>query len=370
MSFPAYGAPAGASSGSATGASSGGAGAATGGMSSGGGGQVIPLRPGQAASSGQPTGAGVDQAGQMLQQTLAQMQQMQQQASQQEQRYQQLFGQHQAQQQVLDRLRGAFAPEAAAPDPAAETAREISETERILEYYIAQGFEHEKAGNPIPLTIDSSIRQLQDRMRFLKSLDELRTKNGQLENAVRALADEGFQLDRNAQSVLGTSLMGAIETIYGPGQQNLPQKRAMWGAVQGLMGQELKALKESQPQQWDRIRRDPMKLAKLANYFVEQTIPPRARELLQMQQIQSTPLSEGDLWQAFNEARQIQDPRQREQLTTKIRQDILAHRFSRSGARGADAQPQRPNLASLYGRGGNPAPQGQRAGGFRLGAGA
>lgn len=363
MSFPTYGASAG-SSGASPAPGGGSGGSATGGAQ-GGMAPVIPLRPGQPASAASSGGGAADQ---ILQQTVHQLQQMQAAAQQSDQRYHQLLGQHNQQQELLDRLRGVFAPPAQ-QTPEDTTAGEIAETERILEYYIAQGFEHEKAGNPIPLTIDSAIRGLQDRMRFLKTTSELTAKNAKLEQAIRSLADEGFQLDRNAQSVLGTSLIGAIETIYGPGQENTAQKRAMWGAVNSLMGQELQALRQSNPQAWDRIRRDPAKLSKLAHHFVEQTIPPRARELLQMHNIQSTPLSEADFWAAFQEARQIQDPRQREQLTTKIRQDLLAHRFSRSGARQMAPQqpgPTRPNLATLYGRGANPAPQGQRPSGFRI----
>lgn len=295
--------------------------------------------PGAAPSAAAAGGTGAGQAADsILQSTMAELQRTQQAFGQHQAQFRELQGSYEGQQRTLDALRRALnggsdeAP--SAPDP---VDTEIHEAERALEYYIAQGFEAEKAGEPMPLTIDTGIRSLQDRIRYLKEGRENRTKISQLEQAVRLAFDGDTQMDLTANRQLGSSLMSAIDTIYGQGDQNLAQKRAMWGAVSNLMQTELTNLKKDKPAAWDRIRRDPGKLQKLAQYFVEQTIPPRARELLQMHEVQSRPLTEGDLWGAWEEAGQVQDPRQRDQLRTKIRQDLLAVRFSR-GRNAAGAQ--------------------------------
>ena len=69
----------------------------------------------------------------------------------------------------------------------------------------------------------------------------------------------------------------------------------------------------------------------MSMYFVEKKIPPRAREMLNAEKEQSTPMTMKELDQAFKEADSIKDPRARGEVRAAIRQKKLEMSFNRRG---------------------------------------
>lgn len=240
--------------------------------------------------------------------------------------------------QTLNKLRHVFVPESdpsfQAPDPVAD---EVAKLEQSLDWYIQKGFEAEKNGNPIPLTIDNAIRTITGQIKSIKEGAELKATVAKLTKRLEDQANPSRQLDGQAYQTIDGLLVRGLDTLYGPGDENLPAKNAQWtAAIQRLQG-EVQNLQKNHADVWDKARRNPQALQRLVNHVLTQNMPPKARQIIETERLRAEPMTMGELQKAYREAMQLQDPRQRERYMTDVRREILAFQFNRktAGRRGA-----------------------------------
>lgn len=244
---------------------------------------------------------------------------------------------------VLTRLRDALNPgKKETVDPRVQRRQHA---ESRLDYMLQAALESERAGRPMPLTANLAadlyeyqIEQTEKEARLMTELTEMKQKLDQATNP-------NTMIDVQAFTTMDSQLQQAIGVVFGQGEEYAPQRQAQFRAVSQQIVSEIKDLQKAEPQTWDEIRRSPQKLQRMVNYFVEQNLPPRARQILQQEQIMREPQSIDNMLQAFREAHEAyrDDPRQLQRVVPEIRAQILAEMMNeRRGKRG------RANISSMY----------------------
>jgi hypothetical protein len=227
---------------------------------------------------------------------------------------------------TIGALRNVFAPEQQQSDP---TEDRLSQLEAELDQVIATGIEYEKAGRPINVTVRNAVRSLEFQIEQEKRNRALNGELAEVKKKLDAVSNPDVQLDQRAGQIMDDALMTALDTVYGVGDELGDTKVAQWNAIIQQMAAEVKGLKREKPELWNQIRRNPQKLHRLVNHFITKNMPPRARQLIEQEQLENEPVTMADLKQAYDEAKAIQDPRERNAWMTKIRQEILAFTYNR-----------------------------------------
>ncbi len=239
-----------------------------------------------------------------------------------------------AQEGTLAKLRQAFVPESApdykAPDPVQD---KVGKLEQELDFYIQKGFEAEKGGSPIPLTIQSAIRDITGQIEYLRESSEQKRTIAELQAKLNQQADPQRQLDGQAYQHIDGFLVRALDTLYGPGDDTLEAKNSQWTAAIQRLKAEVQNLQQNHADVWDKARRSPEKLQRLVNHVVTQNMPPKARQIIETERLRSEPITEKELWTALTEAKRIPDPKKREQTATMIRREIWASKFNKGAGR-------------------------------------
>lgn len=248
---------------------------------------------------------------------------------------------------TLDGLRKVLGGEDDKPVDDGKTEN-IRQWEGEIEEYLKVAIEAERRGKPIPVTINSAIRSLEGLIQKEREVIELRQKMGDLEKKVQRVSDPGVRTDEAAFTQMDGFIMNSLNTVFGAGDEYADQKRAQFRAIGQLVSEEIKHLQKDEPDVWDRIRRNPTDQRKMINHFVEQSIPPRARQMMEDDHIRRTPLTMRDLNQAWNEAKQIEDPRERSEVKAKLRPYILEE-IAMKGRKRNQSQDDRPTMSSLFG---------------------
>jgi hypothetical protein len=246
-----------------------------------------------------------------------------------EQEMGELRGKQSENQAFLERLRGAIAPETTQREPADPYQAQISEAEKQLDHYLQAAVDAERNGRPIPLTVNLAVHQFQSQIAAAKENQKLQKELRDLRAKADRATDPNAQIDTTAYSHMDTFVQNSLETIFGPEGQNDAQKTAQFKAITSQLADEIRDLKKEQPQTWDRIRRDPGKLKKMVNHFVEQNMPPKARQIIEQERLQREPMSVRELQTAFAQAASIEDPRERANVRAQIRQSILERTYGR-----------------------------------------
>lgn len=232
--------------------------------------------------------------------------------------------------ETLDRLRAALSPETGGGkgDPGGFESK-ISAAEAQLDQYLAAAVEAERQKRPIPLTTNLAVQFFQQQIEMLKEKQTHQTELADMKRQLAALSNPERQIDVTAYSNIDTQVHTALQQVYGDNDDYAAQRTHQFDAITKQIGSEIKELKKDDPDLWDRIRRDPKSQAKLVRHFVEKNIPPRARQILEEDHVKKTPMTTNELMEAFREAKEkIKDPREREQITSRIRQELLARKFS------------------------------------------
>ncbi len=229
---------------------------------------------------------------------------------------------------TLKRLKGAFAPaKEAAPDP-------IADLTGSLDFFLENAMEMKAKGTPIPLTTKLAVESFQTMIAQQQAIQELTNQIKELKGGVDRANDPESPVNNMAYAQMETFMTSAIDGLYGNDPQSQGAKAQIYDGTVRLVQASLKELQNKAPQEWDRVRRQPQMLQQIVNAAIKKMVPPRAYEILEQEQLKNTPMQEGELWAAFREAKQIQDPTKRRDLIREIRQDILeAQARSRSRRR-------------------------------------
>lgn len=238
----------------------------------------------------------------------------------------QLSQQNQMNSEVINKMRGIFAPEqeGGESDPYQE---QIDDMQNQLDFYLEQALVAARMGRDIPLTTNLAIKSFQNDIKHLQYQRESQKKLSMMEARMKQLTDPSYMVDQQTYSAIDNVLIDAIERIYGPGKQSYPAKLGQYNAIASQISNYLTNMREQDPQSWDLIRRNGNYQKSLVNQFIESNLPPKALEILNMDRIQRTPMDKRQLWDAHSQARQIQDQKTREQLTKEIRYKIWEQKF-------------------------------------------
>lgn len=226
--------------------------------------------------------------------------------------------------EVVDRLRQVFDPEAGQ-----QKADPTAEWQQQLDMYLKAAWDADKAGKPIPLTTNLAVQFFQDKIAAHQREEQLTSTINELVETVKALKDPNREVNHRAASDIDATIEEYVERLYGTGDETLPQRSAQYNAIAHQVKAEIMKLQKENPGVWEQVRRNPEKRRKMVEWVVEQNQPPKVRQILEQDRIKNTPLSDGELYAAFNEARQIKDDKTREKILPQIRADIISRMFER-----------------------------------------
>jgi hypothetical protein len=238
-------------------------------------------------------------------------------------KYSQLESKHQQTQQTIDKIRQAFAPDGG--EERSPTEQRIAQFEAQLDHYMQAAIEAERRGQPIPLTTNLAIQLFQGKIEQEREREQWTRELSALKRGLQQAIDPDTQIDNQTYQNLDTLVLQAMDTLYGKEPNDI--KSFQFQSVAKAVGAEIRDLKKNDPELWHEIRRDPGRQAKMVQWIVKQTIPPKAREIMQEEHIRKTPMSTQELYQAFEEANAIEDPRERSRIRTAIRQEIVGRQF-------------------------------------------
>lgn len=191
--------------------------------------------------------------------------------------------------------------------------------EAFLDHVLQQSLEAEKAGTPIPLTTNLAVKLFETQKQLGEAMKVINDLKGKTDQALDPIARVDAQVYANLDNVLQTSLFDTF------GRDNVSQQK--YSAIASEITAEINRLREHKPEIWEEVRRNPKHQAAMVKHFVDKSIPPAARKLMQDDAVQKYQMTEADLMEAFREAKEIQDPAARAKVQTKIRQDLLEVRW-------------------------------------------
>ncbi len=236
--------------------------------------------------------------------------------------------------ETMGRVKRAFAGD----DPPEQNPLEaaIKGHEELMDYFLQQGLEAERQGRAIPLTVTLGTKLAQQGIEAEKRYAKLEAKFEKLNRSVQRQEDPNFQLTDRAAAAMEGMLQDGLSQVYGGDPSSERTRNAQFAAVAGRITEEIQDLQKNDPGTWDKIRRNPAAMRKMVNYFVQDQLPPRVREMLENQRVQDTVMTTRELHSAFaqaNDARlNTENEREAEQYSNimdSIRQEIIARQYGK-----------------------------------------
>ena len=230
--------------------------------------------------------------------------------------------------ETLERIKAALMGEQQQEQKGSTVDEQIEGLQAQMDYYIQQAIEAERKGSPIPLTANLAVQSLKHQIETLKEREEYRKELAEIKRALRVQGDPARSVDQIAYSIIDSHLSSVLATIYGPDEDTSVQR----DAISKLIVAELKDLQKSEPQSWDRIRRDQNAQKRLVNHFAEKIIPPKARQIMQNDEIRRTPIGTPELVNAWREAKELaaKGDQQAKAYAEQIRSQILQRMAEKS----------------------------------------
>jgi hypothetical protein len=212
-----------------------------------------------------------------------------------------------------------------------EDTQDLKGLEKDLADMMAEFEKAEASGHKMPLTQKLAITSLRSLIKQKKKDIENTKKFANIE----ARNNPEVMRDNKAFEAMEVILNESVDKLFGEGADM--QKQGMIASVAKQVNVEIGRLQKEDPSAWFKVRSNPAMQAKLINYFVEQNVPPKARQIIEEKRLQETPMSTGELWAAFREARdKMSKGPMRDEMMTKLRQDIMAESMGlKSSKRGS-----------------------------------
>lgn len=221
--------------------------------------------------------------------------------------------------ELVSKLKGVFEP------PKGDTKESpVANWEKQLDFYIEQAVEAKNRGQGIPLTANLAISHFKSLIENHQAQEKLHQTIAEMRQQLQEVRDPGHQLNQRAYGNFDTHIKNGLERIYGNDPSTFGSRQAQFRAIGQQVSQALQELQRTNPQRWDMIRRDPKEIEAIANRALRMNLPPKAVQMIEQEQLRNTPMSVGELRQAFKEAASIKNDSERTRVQEKIRQDILA----------------------------------------------
>lgn len=246
----------------------------------------------------------------------------------------------------LQRVRKAFVgDEEEAPS---EYQTRVGEHNKLMDYFLQQGLDAERAGKPMPLTVTLGTKLAQLGIQAEERAEKLERELAEIKQTLGRHSNPAFRQSEQAAAIMDGMVQEAVSQVYGDDPTLEVTRNVQYDAVCKRIDAEIRDLVKNEPQTWAKVRSNPQAMRRMVNHFMGELIPPAVRQQMEHQRIMDTPQTAQELWTAFNEARlgleSAETDRERahySKLMDEIRPDILALQ----GA--ARRDPQRPSLNRL-----------------------
>lgn len=228
-----------------------------------------------------------------------------------------------SQAEIINKMKQVFNPDP--QDPEADVGKQ---GEQFLDMVLQAAMESEKAGTGgMPITVQLAAHMVQMQKKFSEQQKVIDSLNGK----VKQQTDPRFEIENRAAMNLDTMVGQMVGNIYGK------ENPHMFQAITGKMLEDIKQLRSSNPAKWMEIARNPEHQKQVAQYYVEQFVPPKAREILHHQKVMDTPMTMQELMEAYQQADEAykDNPQEGRRIKEKIRHQILEQRYHQAmpGAR-------------------------------------
>lgn len=185
--------------------------------------------------------------------------------------------------QMLSKLKEVFSPQEKKAD---------SWYDNVLRAAI----EAEKNGNPIPLTVDisSQLKLTQEQNRILQE------KLSKLEQRENWRSNPETSIDQAAYNHVDMFMSQELSSAF---DGNIPQPLAQ--AVTADLVQRIQHEQVNNPERWRQIRSNPDLMRTIVKNAVAQFVPPRARTIINQDNMMNSDYSDQDALDAIREAREL-----------------------------------------------------------------
>lgn len=161
-----------------------------------------------------------------------------------------------------------------------------------------------KGSVPITEKLSSELSALIERSE--KRAENWEKKYAELAEKVERHDNPDFELSKRAMTTIEGMLKDSIGQLY-PGDAEARVRGTQWNATVNAIDQDIREIMEEDRKNktnvWDDVRRSPTKMRNLVNHHMHQNLPPKVREMLAQQKIDSEPMSQQENWEAFREAK-------------------------------------------------------------------
>ncbi len=227
------------------------------------------------------------------------------------------------------RVRKAFVgEEEKAPN---EYETRVGEHNKLMDYFLQQGLEAERAGKPMPLTVTLGTKLAQLGIQAEERAQALEAQLAELTAGLKRQQNPAFRQTEQAAAIMEGMVQEAIGQVYGDDPSGEVTRGVQYDAVCARINAEIKDLMKNEPQTWAKVRSNPKAMRNMVNHFMGDLIPPAVRAQMEHQKIMDTPQTAQELWTAFREARagmeNADSDRERahySRIMDEIRPDLLA----------------------------------------------
>jgi regulator of replication initiation timing len=212
--------------------------------------------------------------------------------------------------ETLDKMRQALV---------GDDGRQKSDAEPDMTWYddvLRVALEAEKQGRGIPITVDLATRmksQIEENLQLKRELAKLAQKVNHTTNP------DNLHNLRTYEN-FDNHIHDQIEQMYGEVDPEFARY------VSAKIASELKTLQQKSPDDWNRIRGSETLQQRIVAAAIQQAVPKQIREKLHQDYLRNSPMSLEELAEAYAKAdAEIKDPRVRDQVKTKARQEYFAN---------------------------------------------
>lgn len=263
----------------------------------------MPQDPSQGGSSAE-SGGEVEDFGQLLQEAQEQLVETRGHLDQTRQEVNQVRGESAAARQTLERLQRALSGD---EDRDRQAGRQRSEKTTALkaqlDEYLQAALDAERRGSPIPLTTNLAVQFFEQAIAGEKDKAALEAELAKMRSKIEQATDPAQSLAMTAYTDIDGKIITALNTIYGAGDEYEDVKQGQFKAIADMVVGELRHMQRDDPAKYDQIIRQPNARAGLVRRFVERAIPPRARAIMQQDNLERTEMSIDETLGALRQAR-------------------------------------------------------------------
>lgn len=174
---------------------------------------------------------------------------------------------------------------------------------------LTKAFELEKAGQPIPVTVQLANQLHQLQQQHTPLIDEIK----QLKQQINILKNPEVQHAQIGYTKFDNILEDMFNSSFS--EPNHEHK----DAVSRMVAKEIQRIQKEDPKTYSQLLRDDSMKQKMVKYYFEKSIPDSYRKLAEDDYLKNSPMTKDEIVQALQAAKQIKDPALRSKVMAEAR---------------------------------------------------